>query len=198
MKASTQNPLAAYDVGYIGWTHVPGELADGICYFERWDRVQQIAVSHALVVTGTEFCVEAHWPRVAAAPLANYFNDPKTVIVFRRPRGWTPELGQRIADAAASKVGAKYDLPLILSQLAAHTLCGHYLNKWFNNRPDDYVSRWLDRKDQFICSELAAFALNEQPEFRGKGILSRPLDTINPQELFEDPVLFEAPIFRTR
>lgn len=192
-------PLSGYNVGYIGFTHVPGLLADGICYFERWSKLSDIAVSHVLVVTGTNECVEAHWPRVKVSPLTSYFEDPKTLIAFRRPRGWSKRLGLDIASAAKTRVGDKYDVGLIAAQFMANTFVGHYLNKWFGGRPDAWMSKRLDRKDQFICSELAAWSLSQQPEFRGKGILQAPLDTISPQELFEDQNIFEPrePIEKT-
>ncbi len=195
-RLGKRQPLSGYNVGYIGFTHCPGLLSDGICYFERWARLSDIAVSHAFVVTKAfdgdyPELVEAHWPVVKGAKLSEYTDDRRTVLVFRRPRGWTLEMGMRIAAQARFRIGARYNTGLILSQLMAHTFVGHYLNKWFNNRPDQWVSERLDRKDEFICSELAATALNEQPELRGKGILAGPLDTISPQALFEDQVIFE-------
>jgi hypothetical protein len=186
-----RQPLAGYNVGYIGFTHVPSLLADGICYFERWAQLSDIKVSHALIVTGPDECVEAHWPRVNRAPLSKYLNDPNTVTVFRKPRGWTEEMGKRIAATAASQIGDKYNVGLIAAQLMANTFIGHYLNKWFDGRPDAWMSARLDRKNQFICSELASWALNEQPELTGKGILAEGADRISPQELFEDKVVFE-------
>ena len=44
---------------------------------------------------------------------------------------------------------------------------------------------------KWICSELTAYALDEQPEYHDQGILKRPNATISPQELFEDSVIFE-------
>jgi hypothetical protein len=49
----------------------------------------------------------------------------------------------------------------------------------------------LDCPESFICSELAAYALDEQPEYRDKGVLAFPNSAINPQNLFEDNVIFE-------
>jgi hypothetical protein len=149
-------------------------------------------VSHAFVVVSATECVEAHWPAVGVAPLKKYLEDRRTVTVFRRPRGLTSDLAGRIASAALKRVGDKYNVGLIAAQLLANTFVGHYLNRWFNGRPDAWMSARLDRKNEFICSELAASALNAQPEFRGKGILGLPLNTISPQELFEDQVIFEA------
>jgi len=49
----------------------------------------------------------------------------------------------------------------------------------------------LNNEKRWICSELAAYCLDEQREYRGKGILAKPEDTIDPQELFEDETIFE-------
>jgi hypothetical protein len=43
----------------------------------------------------------------------------------------------------------------------------------------------------WICSELVSYSLDQQPDYKDKGILARPDETINPQELFEDATIFE-------
>ena len=53
------------------------------------------------------------------------------------------------------------------------------------------LSKLLNNEKRWICSELAAYCLDEQREYRGKGVLAKPEDTIDPQELFEDEVIFE-------
>jgi hypothetical protein len=54
------------------------------------------------------------------------------------------------------------------------------------------ISKLLNNKERWICSELVAYCL-DQPPYEDKGILKDPWDTISPQELFEDPLgaLFE-------
>jgi hypothetical protein len=181
-----------YDVGYIGFTYTGGFVAAGVAYFERWNRLSDIKVTHVLVVSGENECIEAHIDEgVARVPLTKYFADPECRIFFRKPRGWNPELGERIAAAAGTKVGAKYNTGLVAAEAAADTVAGHWLNRLFRDWPHRVLNRWLARPNEFICSELAAFALAQQPEFAGQGVLVRPLDTIDPQELFEDAVLFE-------
>ena len=48
----------------------------------------------------------------------------------------------------------------------------------------------LNGKDKWICSELAAYALDSQAEYHDKGVLQKPDFTIDPQELFEDNRIF--------
>ncbi|MDB6066050.1 MAG: hypothetical protein JWR26_2258 [Pedosphaera sp.] len=181
-----------YDVGHIGFTYVGGVVSTGVAYFERWNRIGDIRVTHTFVVIGDNECIEAHIDEgVARVPLSKYLNDPGCRIFFRKPRGWTPALGQRIAATAASKLGCKYDTRLIAAEAAAHTVVGHWLNRVFGSWPNHLVSRVLDRPDRWICSELVAYALQQQPELQGLGVLRFPPDTIDPQELFEDHALFE-------
>lgn len=181
-----------YDMGYIGFTYTGGLLAAGVAYFERWNRASDIKVTHALVVSGESECIEAHIDEgVACVSMAKYFDDPECRIFFRRPRGWNPELGKRIAAAARAKVGSNYNTGLVVGDAAADTFAGHWLNKLFHDWPHRALNRLLARRSEFICSELAAYALASQPEFMGQGTLASPIDTIDPQELFEDSVLFE-------
>ncbi len=77
-----------------------------------------------------------------------------------------------------------------MGDLLADSEVGHAINEVLGDKPEDIVNAALGRGD-FICSELGAYALASQPEFAGKGVLAGPLDAIDPQELFEDQVLFE-------
>jgi hypothetical protein len=184
--------MAGYNPGYVFFTHAHDPVAEGINWFERFGRGRNLRVHHTGIVTGTNEVVEAHWRNgVQWARLADYLDITETLIVFRRPQGWTAELGARITAAAVSRVGSAYDKGLILAQLMSNTLIGWLLNVWFRGGPERWVSARLDRRQAFICSELSAWALNEQAEFRGKGVLGLPLDTISPQELFDDQYVFE-------
>ncbi|MEI6277906.1 MAG: hypothetical protein WCQ16_00825 [Verrucomicrobiae bacterium] len=181
-----------YKPGYIGFTHTGSSLlSTGIAYFTRWSRLSDIHVSHALIVTGENECVEALGGKgVVKSPLAGYFNDQKTQVFFRKPRKCTPALGQRIAETALAQVGTKYDNLLIAAQM----LEGSFLRRWmmshFHESPDHFVGRLLNRDNRWICSELAAYCLDCQPEYAGKGVLANPNYAINPQELFEDQEIF--------
>jgi hypothetical protein len=202
-----------YDIGWIFFVNENTAVADGIAWFERWDRNgrERVGVTedrrngdlryadtpkprfapviHTGVCAGEDRCYEAHWETgVSIGTLSNYFGGP---IYFRRPHGWTVTTGVHIAAAAAGKLGCKYNKGLILAQFLANTLFGHFVNALCRNRINDKVSAWLDRRNEYICSELCAYALNEQPQYRGRGVLAQPLDTISPQMLFDDPVLWE-------
>jgi hypothetical protein len=66
-------------------------------------------------------------------------------------------------------------------------LCDRLLQGKVENKLSDY----LNNPEKWICSELAAYALDEQPKYKDQGILKCPNATISPQELFEDLVIFE-------
>ena len=70
------------------------------------------------------------------------------------------------------------------------TFLGHFVNKIFHDKPEADVNQFLAGHHTWICSELAAYCLEQQPEYAGKGVLARPVDTIDPQQLFEDQVIF--------
>lgn len=181
-----------YDVGYIGFTYVSDSaISKGIAYFERWERLSDIPVSHVFVVTGNDCLVEAAWPSVRRASISRYFAGAPTRVFFRQPRNWSPRMGHRIAKAAESKIGAPYDSGLIIADAAADTFLGHWLNVVFNQWPKRLVNWYLDQPKEYICSELAAYALDKQPELHGRGCLGFALNCIDPQELFQDESIFE-------
>lgn len=181
-----------YDIGYIGFTYTPGNpVSEGIAHFTRWPRMSSIIVTHALIVTGENECVEALMTRgVVRSPLSNYFGSKTTEIFLRKPLGYTKEIGARIADEAARQVGLKYDDLLIASFMLSGSMLGRLLRKTAGTRIDHMVSKLADRSNRFICSELAAHCLDAQPEYRDKGILAEPSHMIDPQELFEDQAIF--------
>jgi hypothetical protein len=187
-----------YDVGYIGFTaRCCDPVAAGITWFERWDEmvkssVPKVCVTHALVVSGADECVEAHaGTGVTRATLSKYFNDPHCQIFFRKPRGWDIARGQQIAAAAAEHVGDKYGYGIIVADLLANTILGHWLNVIFRNWPNRLVCRLLDRAGSEVCSELAAGALQAQHWMPRLGCLENPACMITPQALFEDDYVFE-------
>lgn len=194
LEISSQEPRYGenYARGYIGFTYYKTSLISrGITYFTRWDRMGDIRVSHALVVVGENECVEAHMQKgVVRSALSTYFNNSKCQIFFRKPVGLSPTIADRIVTAAEREVGKTYDRSLIISEAAKGTFLGYLINRKFGGSPDRLVSQLFNKDNRWICSELAAYVLDEQPEYKNKGCLSNPNETIDPQELFEDDVIF--------
>lgn len=180
-----------YGKGYVGFTYHNHQIvSEGIAWFTRWARHSDICVSHALLVTGEDECIEAVGTGVRRGKLNDYFNDPHCQVFFRKPRGLNGDIAARLVATAEPEIGKAYDHALVASAAGAGSLLGRILNKSFGNIPDLLVSKLLNHDDQWICSELVAHCLDSQPEYRDKGILALPDETIDPQELFEDRVIF--------
>jgi hypothetical protein len=179
-----------YNIGYIGFTyHSTNIISQGIAYFTRWHRLGEIKASHALIVTGENQCVEAHVETgVAQRDLKDYFDNEHCQIFFRKPKNLTPKIANNMARVADSQVGCQYDIDLIKRLMFAYTHLGWVINKITK---DEFV-KWLTRQhqgdDEWICSELAAYCLDEQPEYKDQDILSLPNTIITPQKLFESKI----------
>lgn len=182
-----------YQMGYIGFIHhfEPGFVSKGIAYFQGPPAYGDIRVTHALVVVGDNTCVEANPSGVEESSLSKYFDDETLAIVFRKPRNWHPSMGQLIADEARTHIGDKYAYSLIVAQALAKSKLGRLLNNWFKNKPDSWVSKFLDKGNIQYCSELAAKSLKAVPELRNQGILQADARTIDVQELFGSKAVFE-------
>jgi hypothetical protein len=182
-----------YCPGYIGFIHhlQPGFVSQGIAYFQGHPAYGDITVTHALVVSGEDECIEAQSSGVKRATLTQYFNDKTCAIVFRKPRNWHPSMGQIIVDEAAQHVGDRYAYTLILAQALSHSKLGRLLNRWWHDKPDAWVSRLLDYGCIEFCSELCAKALKAVPELRNQGILQCEPRMIDVQELFGSKAVFE-------
>lgn len=183
-----------YDKGYVGFTyHNNLVICKGIAYFTRWAKMSNIYTTHALIVTGENSCIEADASKnqIKSAPLDRYFDEPHCQIFFRKPKGLTSEIADRIIQVLELEVGKQYDFGLILAQASAGMFLGHLLNRLLKGVPERQISTILNDPTKWICSELVAYGLDEQPEYRDHGILKYPNATISPQELFEDETIFE-------
>lgn len=186
-----------YNKGYIGFTYTKGHvIAEGIAYFTRWARMSDIRVTHALMVTGENSCIEARADTncVQESKLEDYFKKPKCQIFFREPKDLSDEIANRIVETAKLKVGCKYDHVLISFHIITNFIVSKLLALVLPVLPEK-VKPWLaerfDNPNKWICSELAANVLAQQPEYQDKVILQRSHATISPQELFEDREIFK-------
>jgi hypothetical protein len=183
-----------YKKGYIGFTyHNNLVICQGIAYFTRWARMSNIYATHALIVTGENSCIEADASqnKVRSAPLQHYFDDPHCQIFFCKPKGLNDEIADRIIRVIEAEVGKEYDFGLIVGQTGTGTFLGYVLNHLLKGTLENQIAQYLDNPEKWICSELVAYGLDEQPEYRDRGILASPNATISPQELFEDQEIFE-------
>jgi hypothetical protein len=185
-----------YKEGYIGFTFDDDSfLSTGIAWFTNWERgvnpdVPNIPISHVFVVTGPDECVEAYVPKVRITKLSNYFTDPHKHIFFRKPINLDDSIAKGITDTAKSEVGKSYDYFLIIGHIISDSFIGRALDNlskgWFRK----FCSEVFDTRQGFICSELAGHSMSSQPMYKGKGVLAKPMKTIDPVELFQDRVIF--------
>ncbi len=183
-----------YKKGYIGFTyHNNLVICKGIAHFTRWEKMSDIYATHVLVVTGENSCIEADAlkNRVNSSTLDRYFDDPHCQIFFRKPKDLTDEIADRIVRTVELEVGKEYDFNLIGVQASSGSFLGHLLNRLLAGKLKNTTAQILNNPDKWICSELVAYGLDTQPEYKDRGILRCPDATISPQELFEDNVIFE-------
>lgn len=181
-----------YDRGYIGFGYGRRNIVcKGIAYFTRWDRLHDVKVSHALIVTGPDSCIEARFRGgVQESPLQPYFDDPEYQIFFRKPRHLERPVADRIINVATTQLGCKYETMLLATQALSGSFLGRLVHRAFGDRPDLLLSSLVNCDTRWVCSELVAYALDQQHEYQDLGILKDPPETINPQELFEDDEVF--------
>jgi hypothetical protein len=182
-----------YDLGWVGFVHGPSFLSAAIAYLTRRDRAGDIGVTHSFLVTGPDECVEANLPvGVVTSSLAEAYLDPgRGRVVFRKPRGLTPDLARRVVARAKAEVGAKFDIAGMVAEGLGSTFLGHLVNSLFGGKPRELMAGLLHKKGQWVCSDLVMHCFREEPEYRNKGVLARPVGTVSPQALFEDEEVFE-------
>ncbi len=183
-----------YNKGYIGFTYTNNHIiAKGITYFTRWAKMSDIRATHALIVTGENQCIEADSSEnsVREGALQHYFDNDNCQIFFRKPKNLTPQIADNLINLALEKVGEKYDFQSILTHAISGSFAGRFLHHLLRGNFEHQLSEILNRPNKWICSELVAYVLDEQPEYKDQGILKDPNDTISPQELFEDEVIFK-------
>ena len=183
-----------YKPGYVGFTNKDSSVVSiGIAHFTGWNHMSDIHPTHTLIVLDRNTCIEADsiTNSVRKTSLQNYFDNSDCQIFFRKPVDFTEKIGDSIAQTALSEVGKKYDFGAILTQALSGSLAGRILDRVFRDKFEDKIAEALNDSDKWICSELAAYALDEQPIYRDRGILARPNSGISPQELFEDSQIFE-------
>jgi hypothetical protein len=185
-----------YKVGYVGFTFKDNSfISKGIAWFTRWEKgknqeLPKIDISHVVVVTGENECIEATSPRVTKTPLSDYFNDPHMHICFRKPVGLTEDIARRMIAVGERFLGKKYDYVLLFGHLLTNNVAGRLVSKILGKRFTSAITSLFNSKERFICSEYVATMMNEQFEYNGRGVLKNTMSDVDPQELFQDTVVF--------
>jgi hypothetical protein len=182
-----------YDLGWVGFVHGPSFLSRAIAYLTRRDRAGDIGVTHSFLVTGPDECVEANLPvGVGTSSLAESYFDQEGGVIFRRPRGLTPDVARRVVERAKGQVGARFDISGMAAEALSGTFLGHLVNSLLGGKPKELMAGLLHEKGQWVCSDLVMYCFREEPQYRDKGVVAHPVGTVSPQALFEDEEFFEA------
>lgn len=178
-----------YAPGYTGFEFTGSAISAGIAWFTRkgqWEGdVPNLPVTHCFLVSGEDQCIEAvKTPGVTFNTLRERFIDLRTVVVFRKPIGWTPALGAALVDRAKQYVGQPYDLKLLMGHGLSGSLLGRLANTITRHKAEAWIQSQFDQDDAFMCSELVAAVMDWFPEWHDQDILLDESHTINPRELF--------------
>lgn len=182
-----------YGFGWIGFNHADSNMSAGIAHLQRWRRKREIVVSHVFVVSGENECVEAAFPKgVVKTPLDEaYFDRDDRYVVFRKPKGLDDAMAKSIVELAREQVGKDFNHDALVNHALNDNFLGWLVNYACGGSLRDCGDRFLTRDDRWICSELGAYCLDQQPSLSGKGVLKQSHGAITPQELFDDDELFE-------
>ena len=182
-----------YDRGFVFGTNKMDDFVHaGIAYFQRWERMDILKCQHVGLVVDENTIIQAHVGiGVHEASISTLFDDPCTQVFFRKPKGLTSEMANRIVGTASMHLGQDYDKSLILAHAANGTFLGRLASKMTDGASERALCEWLDDPFQWICSELVADALDTQPELKDQGILALPDCAIKPQELISDEIIYE-------
>lgn len=195
-KRKTGRPTFGKDfgLGWVGFVHSSCQLLSGsIAYLTRRDKKGDVTVTHSFLVTGPDECVEANLPvGVVTSDLAKeYLGRDDRLVLFRKPKGLTPAVARRLVARAKAQLGAKFDYGAFAAEGLTDSFLGHLVDSLLGGKPKKLLAGLLHQKGRYVCSELVAYCLRQEPRFREKGVLARPPGVLTPQELFEDGELFE-------
>ena len=197
LNVSTIPPIygETYKKGYIGFVNRDTSVMSlGIAFFTGWDSIAEIHTTHALIVTGENSCVEADAQGncVKVSALKPYFDNPNCLIFFRKPFDLTETTATSIAELALNAVGRKYDFGAILAQAISGSQAGSFYDRLSRGAMGNTLANILESPDRWVCSELAAYVLDQQSKYKDLGILKYANAAISPQELFQDLEIFDA------
>lgn len=182
-----------YDRGWFGFNHSTSWMSRVIGSDGHYRRKSSIVISHAFIVIGEDLCVEAAFRKgvLVSSLTAQYFERPERYVVFRKPRNLTPELADEICRLAEREVGTRFDNGMVLAHSLNDTFVGWIANKVTAGALEAAAEAQLGSEDEWICSGLVAYVLDQTPQFNGVGNLAGRPAMLTPQELFENDEIFE-------
>jgi hypothetical protein len=195
-KRNTARPTFGKDfgLGWVGFVHSSGQMLSGsIAYLTRRHNKGGVTITHTFLVTGPNECIEANLPVgvVTSDITKEYFDKSNRMVLFREPRGLTLTVARRVVATARAQIGAKFDNGGLVAGGVSGTFLGHLVDSLFGGKPKNLLAGVLHEKGRYVCCDLVAYCLRQQPRYRKMDVLTHPPGVLTPQELFEDDELFE-------
>jgi hypothetical protein len=174
-----------YGPAYFGFTcpsrnHVPA----GITYFSLGES-KEIVPTRAFIVKDQTTLIEAKYPDVHEASLSNYFDDPYTIVFFKKPKDLTIQDIDTLIFNAILHLGRKYE----------GSLHKYFLTHWlpgriqFTETCTDYPS-FFDVVNGILSSEFCSYVLKTIPKYANL----LPLSEYHPSKI-DLRMLFKSEIF---
>jgi hypothetical protein len=187
MKSVEAKFNSNYKPGYIGFSYRDDNiLSRGISFFTKVE-ADDIVVTHSFVVYDDLIVLEAGLHGVVLTRLKPKLDDPATKVFFKKPTGWTPDIGQAIAANALSHVGQPYAISLFPAFVV------RWIYRYLYKSPPPFLKRpaIFDDPDSWVCSELVADAMYSVSNYNKLPPLSEiHISRISPIDLFNSDQLF--------
>jgi hypothetical protein len=184
-----------YGLGWVGFVHADSLISGAIAYLTRRERQGEVVISHAFLVSGPNECIEANLPAgvVASDIDKEYLGRDDRLVIFRRPKCLSKAAAGRIVKRARAQVGAAFDYGGFAAEGLGDTFVGYLFNTLLGGVPKEKLAEFLHQKGRYVCSDLVAYCLRQEPRYKAKEILNQPAGALTPQALFEDDDLFDPP-----
>ncbi|QDT38556.1 hypothetical protein [Stratiformator vulcanicus] len=182
-----------YGRGWIGFNHAGSWFSSAIAHVQRWDKKEDIDISHVLIVSGEDECIEAAYPKgvVRTGLTEGYWDKTDRYVVFRQPKDLTEDIADQLIETAERELGNKFDYSSVANMAVQKNFVGWMINKMFFNKPAELADKLNTDDDEWVCSSLAAYCMAQIDQYEDAELLQRPPGVISPQELFEADGLFE-------
>ena len=180
-----QNPVYGedYKEGYVFFSYTTENIVSaGLALFQACEMKSGLPVSHCGIISGTGRCLESTTPTTREDDfIREYVNDPHTIVFLRKPKGWTPEMAQKMIAQGRKHIGEKYAyLGLLGSAIRIIFSWGFKLFPKLRYKDDP-----LNSDKTTYCSEYVALCMRAGG--MGKvGCLAYNPENVYPSTLFED------------
>lgn len=149
-----------YKPGYVGFTFTDNSfISSGIIFFTN-KPTSTINVSHTFLVdkdgTGLEATLTKGVNGVRRFRLDEYFNNPHTHVLFKKPYNLNPSYVNIIIEEACRHIDEEYDLLLFFGFILRWVLRPLENSPWLRKKASIFNS-----KDKMICSEYVSTCLKK-------------------------------------